>query len=440
MLLKILVMPRFLLNFIKTMMRESNRIAFAITCLYVIVQFICLQLFGYTPYPDSNGYISLAQECVDAGTFYPQNLTDIPFLWNIGAINAVTISLYLFDSIKPLLILYTLMQGFMVWVVFAIAKELFNNKIALVSLFLFVLYPANYGCGTSVLSEVPFIFFSLLSLLVALRGNFLCGGMLFALANYFRPMSIIFIVVLILFMAYKRVGIRKYFYLLLGFYLITCPIGMVNYATKGRYFTQGAMGWMGLMQYSWDHDRDKKSDYDLFPNNDPNKIEERLNYDCLQRDSVWKSHFFLWLSNNKFEYLRQMPEKVIKTYISDNVNFCVFLPDKNNREYMYDELSMSTLAAVFPNWTHIQKLTIINLVYYYFLLLGGILGCICLVKNKQISSLIIPFITIIAGTGLLMLVGHGEARFHQPFMPMFIMLSAYFFVEIFHRSGIGFRE
>ena len=411
------------------MIQKTDKIAAVITFFYTIAQFICLYVYGYTPYPDSNGYIALAQECVELGTFYPQNLTDLYFLWNVGAINAVTVSLYLFSSATPLLLLYTLMQGIMAWLVFAIAKELFNNKTALITLFLVILYPANYGCGTSVLSEVPFIFFSLLSLLLSLKKKFFWSGTLFAIANYFRPMAIIFIVALILFMMYNRMHLRKYIYLLFGFYIVTCPIGITNYVTKGKYFTQGAMGWMGLMQYSWDHDKNKENDYLLFPNNDPNKIDERLNYDCLQRDSIWRSHFFLWLSNNKLEYVKQMPQKVLRTYISDNVNLCVFLPNKEDREYMYEEISMTSLAKDFPDWTRIQILTTVNLIYYYMLLIGGILGAVCLIRNKLFHSLIIPSMTIIAGTALLVLVGHGEARFHQPFMPMFIMLTACLFAK-----------
>ena len=35
--------------------------------------------------------------------------------------------------------------------------------------------------------------------------------------------------------------------------------------------------------------------------------------------------------------MMQMPRKLINTYVSDNVNMCVFLPDKAEKEYMYEE-------------------------------------------------------------------------------------------------------
>ena len=318
------------------------------------------------------------------------------------------------------------MQGIMAWFVFVIAQELFDNKIAYISLLLFVLYPANYGCGTSALSEVPFIFFSLLALYLALKTHFSASGIFFAIANYARPMAIIFIVPLLLYMIYRKTSIRRYIFLLVGYYIITCTIGISNYITKDKYFTQGAMGWMGLMQYSWDHDSNKEEDYYLFPNNDPNIINKETHYDCLQRDSVWRSHFFIWLSHNKSEYIKQMPEKFFRTYISDNVNFCTFLPNKEKREYMYEEISMPTISKDFPNWTHVQILTVVNLAYYYILLLLGVLGIGSLLKDRNFHGSIIPTMTIIIGTALLIFVGHGEARFHQPFMPMFIILAANF--------------
>ena len=117
-----------------------------------------------------------------------------------------------------------------------------------------------------------------------------------------------------------------------------------------------------------------------------------------------------------------MPRKLINTYVSDNVNMCVFLPNKAEREYMYEELSMRTLFRCFPNYSAIQWLTLINLLYYYCILLTVFLSLYYL----SIKKYILPLSVIILGTSILLIAGHGEARFHIPFMPFFIMLSAFF--------------
>ena len=87
-------------------MQDSHRqLVIILIGLFTLFQLIILFIFGYTPYPDSNGYILLAQESVAHGEPYPiaSKLNEYPFLWNIGAINAVAVSLALFHSVSPLL-------------------------------------------------------------------------------------------------------------------------------------------------------------------------------------------------------------------------------------------------------------------------------------------------------------------------------------------------
>ena len=131
---------------------------------FTLAQLLILVIFGYTPYPDSDGYQLLAQQCVQYNECYPveSKLNEYAFLWNLGAVNAVVWSLYLFHSVTPLLVVYSLMKGATAWLLYAIAKKILTPRTAVIALVLYVLYPANYGEGTSALSELPFMFFCLL--------------------------------------------------------------------------------------------------------------------------------------------------------------------------------------------------------------------------------------------------------------------------------------
>ena len=148
------------------MQNSHHKIVITLIALFTILQIIVLLVFGYTPYPDSNGYIILAKECINGQDLYPMvsKLNEYGFLWNVGAINAVVLSLKLFNSIVPLLVIYCLMKGFTALFIYQITKTISNEKIAFITLILYVLYPANYGEGTSTHSELPFIFFTLLGL------------------------------------------------------------------------------------------------------------------------------------------------------------------------------------------------------------------------------------------------------------------------------------
>ena len=401
-----------------------------IVLLFTLLQLVVLFVFGYTPYPDSNGYILFATEALKEGEIYPtlHQLYVHPFLWNIGAINAVEASLFLFDSILPLLVLYSLLKGLTAWVIYAIALHITNRKTALIALLIYVLYPANYGEGTSVLSELPFLFLSLSGIYLSFKGRYLPGGLLFAVANWFRPMAIIFLLSICVYHFFntvsKKEAGRKIALTLSSYILTILLIGGATWLRTDRFFTQAQTGWMALMQYSWNHDSDKEPDYAYFYQGDP-MLSESSHFDCLQRDSLWRSHFLIWIQHNVDEYVSQMPRKVADTYVSDNVNLCTFIPDKSHRSYMYEEISMPALIQsikTFPST--VQLLTMANLIFYYFLLIAGMIGFCQLWKYRKYRELSLPLSVVLTGTLLLVFFGHGETRFHIPFMPFIIILSA----------------
>ncbi|MBO4314776.1 MAG: phospholipid carrier-dependent glycosyltransferase, partial [Prevotella sp.] len=136
----------------------------AVVAAFTLAQLLILWIFGYTPYTDSEGYIILAEDSLKYGEPYPiiAKIKELAFIWNVGSINTVALSMWLFHSIYPLLIMYSLMKGFSSWLAYVIAKDIFNEWIAWITLILYVIYPANYGEGTSLLSETPFMFFILL--------------------------------------------------------------------------------------------------------------------------------------------------------------------------------------------------------------------------------------------------------------------------------------
>ena len=186
------------------MQDSRHQLILSLIVIFTILQLIILLLFGYTPYPDSEGYIQLAYESITHQEPYPvtSKLNEYNFLWNIGAINITALSLYLFHSITPLLIVYSLMKGIMAWMFYAITKNIFDQKIAFIALILYVIYPANYGESTSVLSELPFMFFIFLGMyLIIVKKWFFIGGMSLAFANWCRPMAIVFLLALCILLA-----------------------------------------------------------------------------------------------------------------------------------------------------------------------------------------------------------------------------------------------
>lgn len=381
---------------------------YPIILLFTVLQLVILLTFGYTPYPDSEGYITLANDALSHHQLYPVDtkINEYAFLWNLGAINIVQLSLCFFNSVMPLLVLYSIMKGATAWFLYAITEKLFSQRVAFIALCLYCLYPANYGESTSVHSELPFTFFMMLALwLCVCQQKCFMAGIALAVSNWIRPMGLVFLLSMLI---YLFVNWRKSCRLIIGYVAIILIIGTINYQRTGLFLYQAKSGWFCLSDYSTNH-----SDASL-------AIRERSDLNVAQKDSAWQSLFMDWLKEHPTEYVAQMPGKLINTYVSDNVNMCAFIPDKANSEYMYDEISMRTLVRSFPRFSAVQWLTILNLLVYYLLLITAIWS---LFYFRRENSLL-PVSIILLGTLLLLFVGHGEARFHQPFMPFVIMLSA----------------
>ena len=398
-------------------MQDSHRqLTYLLIAVFTLLQLVVLAVFGYTPYPDSDGYQLLAQEAIEYGEPYPVSslINDYPFLWNIGPINMTAASLALCHSITPLLVIYALMKGTTAWLFYAVTSKICGARTAFIALIIYIVYPANYGESTSLLSELPFMFFIMLGVYLSIvRNHSLLGGMMLAIANWFRPMAIVFLLVMMIYFLFKW---RKSLKLLIGYVFIIIVIGSASMYRTGLFLYQAKTGWMALTDYSTDHSQQSM------------EVRDNKNWNVSQKDSAWQSLFIDWLKDHPKEYIKQMPAKLVNTYISDNVNMCTFIPDKQDADYMYDEVSMKTLNKNFPMFSTVQWLTIVNLAIYFLILISALLELFYFQRNTSI----LPCSIIAIGTLLLLFVGHGEARFHQPFMPFFIMLTAIFINRIRH--------
>lgn len=392
---------------------------------FTLLQLLILAVFGYTPYPDSNGYIDLAIDALSNGELYPvaSKISEYEFLWNQGAINMVALSLLITGSVTPLLIVYALMKGATAWFTYDITKKICGGRTAMITLTLYLLYPANYGECTSVHSELPFMFFAMCAVWLSVcKNHHVAAGIMLGMANWMRPMGLLFLVALLL---YHWSGWHKSIRLIASYLLILIIIGGVNYQQKHLFMYQAQTGWYALAQYSWNYTPEDRRDTP-----DPDIVCHDTSLNGMEKDRVWRSMFFEWLQRHPAEYIQQIPKKLVDTYVSDNVSLCTYLPYKQSRIYLYDEVSLKTIAADFPKLNSVQLLTIVNLLYYYLLIFIALYGAFLVIRRYEWKVLAIPATVIIVGTCILIFAGHGETRFHIPFMPFFIMLAALAFTHV----------
>ena len=389
------------------MQNRDRQITLGVAALFTLAQLLLLAHYGYTPYPDAEGYVLLARQSLAQGSLYPtlQQINHEPFIWNCGAINLVALSLWLTHSITPLLLFYAVLKGATAWLTTAVAHRLFGRRTALLTLAFYVAYPANYGECTSVLSETPFVFLVMLAFHQALRHRPLAAGTLLALAQWIRPFALVFLLAWAVY-AWAHGRRRSILSTCLSYAATLLLIGGSCQLRTGHFICQAQTGWMALLQYSVDHS--------TAPDTTLLSTPDSLN--APQRNDLWRSRTLQWMARHPEEYLTQMPRKLGETYASDNVNFCAFLPDKATSPYLYGPLSLRSLWRDWPHLTPVQALTVFNLLFYATLLLLFLVAV-----ARQPRRLLLPAAVVLLGTLMLLVAGHGEARFHIPFMPFVIM-------------------
>lgn len=415
-------------------MAVFNKKISTITGIYFIFLLFILFLFGYTPTNDGDGYIEFAQVCLKQHTFYPcySLILGHPFIWNIGAVNAIEATLFLFHSIYPLLVLYTFFKAFTAFFIAKIAARLWNENIAVTAMLLFIFYPNNWGQHTTVLSEVPMIFIMLWGLYLAIsRKNtmfLILSGFLFGLANWFRPIAVIFILILILYFILREHSadkLRKSLGLLAGYAAFILIAGFGCYQRTGYFIYQAQSLWFNMAEATYEKSVKPHYNAPMYPKGTIRYIKNMEKKTALENNEIWKARSMKWLTRHPSEYLRKIPGRLFYMYFNDTDNICAFKSNKKLAENNYVTLPYRHLLQQFTHLSTVQYLAAANLVYYLLVILLFLYGTFTSLTDKQYRKpSFIPLMIIIGGSLSIVMAVHGETRFKAPFMPFIFMIAA----------------
>ena len=438
----------------------SNNAYLIISALFLLLLIAILCIFGYTPTNDGEGYLDYARIALAEHQPYPSPKTIIgqPFIWNPGIINLIILSLWAFQSLWPLLLTLCLMKALSAFLVAKIASKLFSQQTALIALFLYILYPNNWGQSTMLSSEIPMVFFTLLAVNLSLKNNnsprllrprrshiplqFLAGITL-AIANWFRPVATIFLVALVLYHLLKRSRLlrprrnptRPILHLLSGYILTILIIGTSCYLRTGYFIYQSDTLWFNMAEATYEKDPQPHYSTEMFPPETARYIQDMQHKTAIECSHIWRQRSLKWLAKHPAQYLSKIPARLYYVYKNDIDNLSAFLPDKSNPAENYVTLPLKSIlhlsktSLTFREGTAVASLAIITTIFYILLLLSAIIATITTLRtnrHSQLSTLNITLLLfiIIAGSLALVLAVHGETRFKAPFMPFIFILAA----------------
>ena len=435
-----------------------NRCCWALTIGFLLLLLGVLIVFGYTPTNDGEGYIEYAQIAIADRQPYPtlHHIIGKPYIWNMGIINLVALSLGLTKSLYPLLILFCIMKALTAWLLAHTTAKLFNRQTALIALILYILYPNNWGQSTMLSSEIPMLFFTMLAVFLSLSKlstlnsplslnsklstlNSQLSGVLLALANWFRPVAAIFLLALVVyfFLFRKRQWKKLTLYLLSGYAFVVLLIGTSCYLRTGYFLYQADSLWFNMAEATYETDSQPHYNTEVFPEGTARYIDDMQHKTAIECSHIWRERSLKWLSEHPVEYLKKVPARLYYIYQNDIDNLAAFLPTKTDAAKNYITLPLGSLRTQFSQLSAVQYFALFATILCLLLLLLALAGALRLMLNGRWREAFLPVFIIVAASLALALLIHGETRFKAPFMPFLFMLAASFLSK---PTNIGNRQ
>lgn len=415
-------------------MKRTHKILYTISAAYLLWLLLVLALFGYTPTNDGDGYIEFAQVCIRHGQSYPclPLIQGQPFVWNIGSVNLTALSLLWFRSLYPLLVLLCFMKAITALLVGKIALKLFTGRVAVIACVLYVLYPNNWGQSTTILSEIPMVSLALAAFYMAVSREkpawLFASGMVFGLANWFRPVAMVYMGTLLLYYLFfiRKDWMRKSLSLCCGYAAFIIIVGLQSYLRTGYFLYQAESLWFNMAEATYEPSVAPQYNTDPYPKGTIRYIEDRERKTAIECNRIWRERSMEWLKAHPTEYLAKVPGRLVYMYYNDMDNIIAFSNHKGEAGANFITLPYKTLLKQFDQLSAIQYLALANLVYYLAVLFCAAGGCLLVIKRKEYAQTFTPMMIVIGGSLALVLAVHGETRFKAPFMPfIFILASVY---------------
>lgn len=386
--------------------------------VWSIIQVIFVYAYGTTDVGvmgDPNAYRFLALQAVEQGTWYP-NLSNYHdnFIFAPGYVNFICLVLYLGGSLKTVLYLQVLFNILIVLILYKLTSKVFGRHEAFIAACIYMLLPSNLLSPTVGYTELLFILLSLSAIYCSLSDKkylIVIAGILIGLANWVRPLGIVWLFAIMIYYIVNKVDYKKYMCLFVGSVAIVCLIGIF---TKEHFpdfnYSSSTGGWNLIMGANDDCD----GGYNdlVFKEGNIGYLEESAQYTYKQRDDFYKSQAIDWVLNNPITYLKYLPSKIKLLFMFDNqYDMSGNLIEAQSRPvYLLSKISFSNKLV--RNGA--------NILYWFILLMSLISLCMCM-RDKNI----LLFQIIVLGTTAMTLATVGHPRYHQVFMPYMIICASY---------------
>lgn len=409
-------------------------IAFAALCDLFL---LCVQLFlcfTYTAYPvsDARSYMELAQYCAQENVWYPGERDMFAYyIFGNGYVNLLSV---LFRITPNLLWAYLLNVAFTQVIVVCTGDLCYQLtgrvQTACLASALLCLMGGLWGEAVSLRTELCFLALAMLSLCLLTRRRgwaLFLSGMVLGLANWVRPLLVIFLPASLLYLLIHRAGVRRIAAYLCGAALVIGLIGAGTQAYIGKFVFQAqTMGVNMLMGANDDADGSFLGGHFYEPGGagyiDP---EEYGGVTFDQRDAIYKERAVTWIFNNIPAFVKLIPAKLFYFLATDTYGGSAFFNGEVQTDNLAYLLSLrDILLGRGARALHVgDVVAIVSQVMYTLVLALYILNIVDAFRRGYILTTL-PLHAIFALSCGVTVLTLGGARYHMPYLPIFCVCAA----------------
>jgi hypothetical protein len=397
---------------------------YVILAVWVIGQMVLIVYFWDKPQgSDQGAYMNLAKRCFEAGEWYPAD-SDLymSYIWAPGFVNYLILQLHLFGTLNANLFSNLFMNIAIVAEIYYLGNRFFSKKTAQLAVIIWCFLYSNMMAVVPAGTEIPFLFLALTAFCLCLHpGIFfpLIAGLLFTLANWIRPLAVIFLAGTIIYMLWKKYAPVHYLSLLLPLLLLVFLIGKTAERRTGYFIYQSTTSGFNLIMTANDKayggvatSLTKDSASTVF-------IDDREGLTCFQKDSIWKDRSIRWIKAHPARYGMLYVRKLAGLYVEDSWSDRPVL----GGDGFVDSYAVAGKVGKSTFIARAMQMGLKSLTYYFAL----VAFCYAIITSLRRKTLLsgkgILLFILLAGT-LVTCIFSVSPRYHYPYLFVVILFAA----------------
>lgn len=417
-------------------------IAVACWLLLICAQSILIFVFSGEQLSDSAVYCELARNAAENHVWYPSylNLNDW-YIFGNGLVNLLALIFRITDNVKVMFILNMIFTQLLFWSCrYIIKKSSFNKNAHLWFTILFCLLNTFWSEVVAVRTEIVFtsIAFCALGLLYTEKKyNYVIAGILLAIANWVRPLGIVFIFCIVFIFIYKNQKIRYALMSIFSYIATIILIGTISLYSCGSFVYQSSTLGVNLLMSA--NDEADGGYISIIEKDRVGYIDSEKSITFEERDDYYKQLSIEWISENPYKYIAQIPNKLFFMYSTETYSGSAYFNNETNTGGIdYIKSFWSRLRGVENEHIGIADvLVVFNQAWYMLIFVLFVVGIIRMFIKNNWRFMFPYFVIFLLGTGVSVLTV-GAARYHFPYLPIFMMYGAFLIQDI--TNGIVYND